>query len=254
MLRLPEKILDGWTERVEINGKYFDVRFATLDDIPIVKSLDDLCFLGQHGSSLDELNAVYSNGIIVLFQNGERLAAMSQIVLSDCSILSFRLASKEMFSYGSGIHPEFRGSGLSSLMMAAQKMIARYWKKSMILSTTRIENARSLMMRFRAGYQLISFLPRLFPDEGMAGDRVLLRWIDDQKPHLAHQDKTFSASRNPSREGIGKSWFVPVKFGEQPDQDAHDMIATAIRRGYVGVCLANNSDGVAGIIFNYSDE
>jgi hypothetical protein len=113
----------------ELSGHRLRLSCATKADLSAVKDLDDACFQPHRGSTEQEIEAVFSNGLIVLIHHDNNLVAMTQLVLRCCPLLYFELADDEMFSYGTGIHSTWRGSGLSDILMKIQKDVALSSKK-----------------------------------------------------------------------------------------------------------------------------
>lgn len=240
------------TGEFHLRGRSLRLSSATEEDVEAVARLDEMCFRPHRGSTAEELRAVLANGLIVVVRHGADVVAMTQLVLRRCPLLKLDIPDDEMFSYGTGIHPAWRGAGLADVLMNAQKEIALGRQKRSISSTTRIENASSLGMRFRAGFRLVSFVPGYYPEGGSEGDRALMRWRAHWAPHPLPAYKVVSSVSDVTAAGSGpEAWLIPVSFGDVPDVRAHELVRAAVEAGGVGIGVVKRqaADGRGGLLF-----
>ena len=207
-------------------GKYIKsdvlITRATLADIQKIKELDDLCFGKHHGVSVEEIENIINNGAIFLLFINDRLVGESQIAIKffdgchefpdDCAYL-----------LGTGIHPDFQGSGLGKFLAKEQEFFALSEGKEKLYFTVRVENYSSLKMRIDTGSLITGYDANYYgPNPATDARLVLTKMLKNDVPF-----------EFPS--GGQSNYLLPVTFDENVyDEGTHLKIKNMIADSYTG--------------------
>lgn len=198
---------------------------ALLGDINAIKKLDDLAFKGHKGITTEEIeNIINAGAILLLWTGNDKLIGQSQVLLKPfdgCPEFPENLA----YCYGTGIHPEFQGKGFGGKLAEQQERYAKEAKCDGLFLTARPENYASVAMRLRQNFLVTGYHPNYYGPNPETAARISMTKMFDNSYHvLAPLDQM----------------FVGVKFGDDFDQDAHNVIQQLISDGYVGVEVFEN--------------
>lgn len=230
---------------IEYGGMPYTLKIAeTEEELREVKALDDLAFEGQMGISMEELEEIQRHGAVIMLKDQYgRLVGETQVITSPMGHHP-NMASDEAYNYGTAIDPNQQSAGLGQLLFRAQEIIAKQAGKNRSTLTVRLENAKSIRGRFKAGYHVVAYDPDCYPEEENSARLVMEK--HHEEPLEVHDPDVLS---NEFRFGDGamlvmrhnvelvltpepKIVGVPVKAGDEKDIHAHEVLAV----------LAENTD------------
>lgn len=222
------------------------------EELAQVAAFDHQQFLEHQSITRDELRAIKENGRVLMLRDEHgALIAEAQIVLHDILALTKGLPSGAAFSYGTAVDPASRGSGAAQIIYKAQEVTAREAGKNKIRLTVRVENARSIRARLKAGFRITDYHPHWY--EAEHGARLIMEkdLINEPLPfELNLQGTRIDQDAIPIIQNINPpSDYQPsmVAVAAQDDdshkgngpihEPTHRLIEQLLTVGYVGIGL-----------------
>lgn len=178
-----------------------ELRFADERDLTQLAALERQCF-GSLALGEPELREVLHEGwLLVGVHPDGGIVALSELVRGHSS-LRMRIPSQYLFSLGTCVSPDFRGSGLGAALVHAQKEVVRRAHMGGILTSTQYSNAASLRLRLRACFQIVGYSEEVFLD--CAGDpfRLLLRWVSNERGEILGQTREIDLADASAKEEL----------------------------------------------------
>lgn len=242
---------------IEHRGMNHQVYFASKNDIPEIKALDDLAFgIGtanaHQGVSPQELEHIIDNGAIALLRSPEgTLIAESQIITSPIREHP-SLDLGEAYLYGTAIHPAFQHHGLAQPLFFVQEHVARAAGKQSVGLTARVENMKSVRARLKFGFQIVDYSPTEYGPAEEDGARLILKKALNG-PNVP-MDITETAAKimcghiplvdcaNDLKAFGTEMLAVKVIAGDKVFLPAHAIISIVLQNGYRGVGVLKASE------------
>lgn len=218
----------------------------SLYELEGVKQLDDEAFGVHQGISIDELDFLTKNGRVFVLRNEENiLVAESQLQITPGGI-GMNFPEDEAYCYGTAIKPGYEGQGYAQILYKAQEVSAREAEKKAMTLTVRVENARSIRARLKAGFRITGYDPNYYGPIEEGGARLIIKkdLINESFPFIPQRqiDRLLDGKIpviNESNATTILTWqppeiALPTHVSDTADLSAHALIQSAVKNGYVG--------------------
>ncbi len=243
-----------------LGSVYFLEVARTEEQLAEAKALDDLAFGSHLGITMEELVEIMNHGEVVLLRNEHGLLIGETQIITSPTTHHPNLPPNEAYDFGTAVHPKYQNRGLSQLLFKAQEIVALEAGKVQSTLTVRVENAKSIRARFKAGYQvteyhlgeyssendeehrlkgarLIMVKNHVRPNDRFAVD-TLVRTVDENEVTIVSPSNMNSAvqAKTPL---LG----VVIQSGDNVDYDAHRLVAPIFAtEEYAGIGLLKISE------------
>ncbi|MBO6655870.1 MAG: GNAT family N-acetyltransferase [Pseudomonadales bacterium] len=232
--------VDSWTVSFDWQGLPMAMTLLGESNLDDVLELDKASFQAQDTLSREDTLKIFQDGIMVALRIGSNTVACTQLILHNSDLLGFELESNQVFSAGTFLHPDHRGSGLGQLLVRLQKHALNPTQFDTVVVSVRLENHKALRMRFQENFFVYSVSEQAFSEMGEDSYRLMLFW-----------SKTPFRRDSSSHNRTTPQW-LPVDFSQNIDLKARAEVATLLKMGALGIALEDRLIGTEtrqGIVF-----